>query len=109
MACSLGKSILADRRVRAKALGWERSWQVPGAAQMLVGPEWGDGGEPPEMMEEKGRGYWGALLSLVLGDWDRNLDVGSKPEGGQWWLLGWGLMCQSCIPAGVLWQRLEAT
>ena len=25
-------------------------------------------GEPQEMMEEKGRDYWGALLSLV-GDW----------------------------------------
>ena len=55
-------------------------------------------GEPQEMMEEKGRDYWGALLSLV-GDWGRNLDVGSKPEGDQWWLLGWGSMCQSCIPA----------
>ena len=66
-------------------------------------------GEPQEMMEEKGRDYWGALLSLVLGDWGRNLGVGSKPEQDQWWLLGWGSMCQSCIPAGVLWLQLEAT
>lgn len=44
MACSLGKSIPADSRARAKALRWECAWQVPGAAQMLVGLEWGDEG-----------------------------------------------------------------
>ena len=93
----------------------QRPWggNVLGRSQEQQRCWWGQSGEmrdePPEMMEEKGRGYWGALLSLVLGDWDRNLDVGSKPEGGQWWLLGWGSMCQSCIPAGVLWQQLEAT